>query len=459
MSFDIIKAQLYGEVLNITENSPYPQKLKRELLSLMEECSLELMRKEDSFFGYFIIQMKKEISDRCRAPLAVMPKSEGYILYINPRSLLTCSSDEIKALLKHEIYHIIFGHHRRIRDLRNKYSLKAINLAMDIAVNQHIKNLPGFCRKLHEIKLEYNVPLEENMPLELYTEIIQKSIDKLSLERDSDDKNTEATDDYLEDAHELWLLNQDISKEELEAIEKRAIKESFKGYIPVGMEEALGISNKRGELSWQELLKNNLATMKSGYRKTITRKDRRQPNRLDIRGVLPKRIPRIIAAIDISGSMTGKELHDILIELSSIVNNYQGELRIIECDSEIRRTYAVKSSKDIKKPLEHNGATAFSPVFKYIKENNLKDYYLLYFTDGKGEKALLEKPVNRSTIWIITGKEELSLENYPGEVVPLSLKEREKEEESYGIKVAKEMQREWGIDTEANSIQSLRVDI
>ncbi|WP_426348415.1 VWA-like domain-containing protein [Alloiococcus sp. CFN-8] len=459
MNFDIRRSELYREVLNVPEGLPYSQKLRRELLSLMEECTLELMTREDSFFGFFLMQMKREVSNRCRAPLAVMPKSHGYILYINPRSLLICSSDEIKALLKHEIYHIIFGHHRRIRDLRSKYSLKAINLAMDVAVNQHIKNLPGFCRKLHEIKLEYNVPIEENMPLELYAELIQKAIDKLSLEEDSEDKSFEDTEDYLEDAHELWLVSQDISKEELEAMEKRAIKESFKGSIPIGMEEYLGSGNKKGELSWQELLKNSLATMKSGYSKTITRKDRRQPNRLDIRGVLPKRIPKIIAAIDISGSMTGKELQDILIELSSIVNNYQGELRVIECDSEIRRTYNVKSSKDIRKPLEHNGATAFSPVFKYIKENNLRDYYLLYFTDGKGERELLERPVNRSTIWIITGNEELSVENAPGSVVSLRLKDAQKEEASYGIKVVKEMQREWGIDTEGNSIQSLRVDI
>ena len=326
-------------------------------------------------------------------------------------------------------------------------------------MNQHIKNLPGFCRKLHEIKLEYNAPLEENMPLELYADIIQKAIDKLSLEKDSEEKNPEDKEDYLEDAHELWLLYRDVSKEELEALEKRAIKESFKGIIPIGMEDALGTGNKKGELYWQELLKNNLATMKSGYRKTITRKDRRQPYRLDIRGKLPKRIPRIIAALDISGSMTGKELQDILIELSSIVNNYQGELRVLECDDEIRRVYTIKSSKDIKKPLDHNGATAFSPVFKYIKENNLRDYYLLYFTDGKGEKELLEKPINRSTLWIITGNEELSVKEYPGQIVFLKVKEDHREEESYGIKAAKEMQKEWGIDTEANSIQSLRVDI
>ena len=95
MNFDIIRAQLYGEVLNIPEKSPYPQKLKRDILSLMEECSLELMTKEDSFFGYFIMQMKREVSNRCRSPLAVMPKSEGYILYINPRSLL-----DIAAVMK-----------------------------------------------------------------------------------------------------------------------------------------------------------------------------------------------------------------------------------------------------------------------------------------------------------------------------------------------------------------------
>ena len=459
LNFEDKRALLYNEALKLLEGGVFTQSFKRGVLSLIEDCTLELMEKEDSFFGRFLLNMKREVSLRSKAPLATSADNNGYILYINPLSLLPCNKEEIKALIKHEIYHIIFGHHRRIIELRGRYSLRAINTAMDISVNQFIKKLPSFCRRLDEIKLEYNAPLEENMPLELYVELIQKAIDKLSI--DGEESSTkEDEDDYIEEIHSLWLMENKLSPDELAEIEKKATKEALKGIIPQGMERYLGDKGNKGELSWQDYLKGKLATMKSGYKKTITRKDRRQPDRLDIRGSLPKRIPKVIAAVDISGSMTDKELKSILVELYTIVNNHQGEVKVLECDSDIRRVYNIKRPIDIKKPIENKGATAFSPVFQYIKDNQLKDYFLIYFTDGKGEEELKVKTVNSHTLWVITGKEgQLSLKNYPGQIVRLKKIYENKEESTYGIKIAKELLKDWDIDTEANSIQSLRVDI
>ncbi len=45
-----------------------------------------------------------------------------------------------------------------------------------------------------------------------------------------------------------------------------------------------------------------------------------------------------------------------------------------------------------------------------MKEKNLRNNILIYFTDGVGEKELTVKPVNSNTIWVLSGKEELSLE-------------------------------------------------
>ena len=50
-----------------------------------------------------------------------------------------------------------------------------------------------------------------------------------------------------------------------------------------------------------------LPTIRAGQRKTITRKNRRQPHRLDIRGTLPNLIPEVIVALDISASMSEKK--------------------------------------------------------------------------------------------------------------------------------------------------------
>ena len=48
----------------------------------------------------------------------------------------------MKSTIKHEIYHILSFHLNRAKSLKTKYSTLAINMAMDIVVNQHLKDLP-----------------------------------------------------------------------------------------------------------------------------------------------------------------------------------------------------------------------------------------------------------------------------------------------------------------------------
>ena len=71
------------------------------------------------------------------------------------------------------------------------------------------------------------------------------------------------------------------------------------------------------------------------------------------------------------------------------------------------------------KSRKDNGSTKFSPVFEYIKINNLRDYILIYFTDGIGEKVLSTKPINDKNLWVLTGNSVLSLEKPYGKVVKL----------------------------------------
>ncbi|MEQ8197169.1 MAG: hypothetical protein ABRQ27_04075, partial [Clostridiaceae bacterium] len=79
----------------------------------------------------------------------------------------------------------------------------------------------------------------------------------------------------------------------------------------------------------------------------------------------------------------------------------------------------------------------------YIKENNLRNYVLIYFTDGVGEKELAVKPVNYKTIWVLTGEEELSLEKPYGSITRLQRDRREKYETTYGLEALKEVLNEW----------------
>ena len=183
--------------------------------------------------------------------------------------------------------------------------------------------------------------------------------------------------------------------------------------------------------------------MKSGYKKTIVRRDRRQPNRLDLRGTLKDTIPEIIVAIDISASMSEEEVHNIMIEVLAITRSRVDKIKIIECDDEIRKVYDIKTSKDIMKRSRKSGATKFSPVFKYIKDNRLSDRVLIYFTDGVGEKELTIKPTIKNVIWVLTGEEGLSLNKGIGIIKYIKSKHEKTEDGAAALQMIRGVIHDW----------------
>ncbi|MGL5245053.1 MAG: VWA-like domain-containing protein, partial [Sarcina sp.] len=200
---------------------------------------------------------------------------------------------------------------------------------------------------------------------------------------------------------------------------------------------------EKPEIQWREFLRNLLPATRSGYRKTITRKDRRMPERLDLRGKLPNTIPKILVAMDISASMSDKDIENIMVEILALVKNKNSEIKIIECDDQIRKIYNLHSIKDIKPRSKKTGSTKFSPVFKYIKENNMREYILVYFTDGVGEKTLEIKPINSRTLWVLTGDEDLSLDKPYGTIKRITKEKKETYGHNYGLQELRENIHDW----------------
>lgn len=174
----------------------------------------------------------------------------------------------------------------------------------------------------------------------------------------------------------------------------------------------------RGELPWNLYLMRLLGTVESNRKKTTTRRNRRQPDRLELRGELRSHTARIALALDISGSISDDEFLQAMKEVFSIVKNCSHELTILECDDEIRREYPVKSIRDIKERSGTRGGTRFSPVFEYANEHKIN--LLIYFTDGKGEERLKVKPRGYKVLWILSGRgDKLSLKEPYGAVMKL----------------------------------------
>lgn len=441
MNFDEKRELLLNECYKFEKIEDFKGDYERRFFDFIEDVILFLLQSEDSFFGQFLLKVKRNIRIDIGYPVGTIPKLDGFNMYFNPYLFLMIDKKEMAALLKHEIYHIINLHYQRAKTMKNVFCNEAITTALDISINQYIKNLPGFSKRLHSVNMEYNIELEENRSIEEYAEIIDKSIkSRLKEEKITSDKDKHEIN--MQESHELWdEIN--ISEEDIKSLTEKTAISAYNDKMPDALKNIILSYNKVPEIPWQIVLKNMLPSVKYGYKRTITRRDRRQPERLDIRGRLPKNDTNVIVAIDISASMGDEDIEKILIEILAITNTTKNEVTIIECDNEIRAVYKLKNKNDIRKRSKDNGSTKFSPVFKYISDNNLRNVILIYFTDGVGEEELEVKPINKKTLWIISGDKELSLKNPYGDIKRINSDKIEVIEGNLGLQMVNEAIHDW----------------
>lgn len=412
------QVQDYAGPFDITEG------FREKFMELIELCTFSLMNGEDNFFALFMIQMQRAIKFDMPSATGISASISCFTVYFNPAIFLKCSLEEMKALIKHEVYHIMFSHLKRSDSIKKKYSALAVNKAMDITVNQYIRNLPAFMDTLQCVRLSYNADFKDDGTLEEYAEAIQKAIDRLKVKKGKEDISKQDMEwEYDSNhTHDIWDMSyKDLNFEQLGELTRKTANNANRGRLPAEIGTLLSVMNEKPEISWSQYLRKLIGTIPSGYRKTITRKDRRQPDRLDLRGKLSDHAANIVVALDISGSMTDTEIKQAMVEILTIIRNAATDITVIECDSQIRRIYRVRSDKDIRQKLDNRGGTRFSPVFKYLRENGMRNHLLIYFTDGLGEEQLEIVPSNYRTLWVLTGKgEKLSLARPYGEIKRLS---------------------------------------
>lgn len=370
MNFLDKKKSLLEKVANINSVSEIGSDYKREFFDFLSNIVIDMLQGEDNFFGAFMLKIEKDIRFDITWPIATVPKLNGFIMYFNPILFLQYEKSEMAALFKHEIYHMMYSHYSREKALKDKYSNYVVQIALDISINQFIKNLPADSKRLDYVNKEFNINLKSNRSVEEYANILQKELEKKAKPSDKvkdSDKIVRKLD--ISRAHELWE-GIDVSEEIIDNNVKKIAVSIIEDKAPENIHKLIAGYDKKGELSWEEIIKRLLPSIRSGYKKTIMRRDRRQPERVELRGKLPNMIPEITVAIDISASMSDEDIKKIMIEILALTQSRRGNITVIECDNEIRRIYKLRSPKDIRKRKSNTGSTAFSPVFEYMKEKN-----------------------------------------------------------------------------------------
>lgn len=402
-----------------------PQDFKEAFFRLIDKVSLSLMEEKDHFYGYFLFQMAREIRFDLSSPSGVNFKGAQYVIYFNPLLFLTLNIKQMETTIKHEIHHILSLHLVRAKELKGRYSTIALNMAMDIVVNKYLDYLPPYATTLKQVNSKYGLQLEPYEPFEYYAEKLQIAFDLLEEdkegEEDDSDPNAPIEKAYSpQRTHDLWGESDELDESAFKAFTEKMIIHAQKASIPAHLEGMIAtLLNSKSELPWHLYLNRLMGTVESHKKKTITRRNRRQPERLDLRGQLRNHKPEIAVALDISASMSQEEFNQAIKEVLHIVKNYNHEITLIECDEQIRRAYKVKSVQDIKERMAETRGTRFTPVFDYANKRNIN--LLIYFTDGAGEESLQVIPRGYKVLWVISGRgESLSLKESYGVVKKLS---------------------------------------
>lgn len=387
-------------------------KLIRQFWEALHKANARLLEDRDNFYGYFLMQMGREIRWDLEMPTAVNFKQARYFIYFNPLLFLQLTPKEMENTLKHEILHILSLHLIRSKSLSRDYSKKARNLAMDLVVNVYLEPLPRGSVTIADVNRTFSLQLKLFETFEFYAAHIQKALD-------SDETIDETAFEDMAIIHDIWDEGDDMDETTLLAFTEKAISQSVKGELSENLMGLLDlIGNQKNELPWNLYLKRLMGTVESDKKKTTMRRNRRQPERLDIRGQLRSHKAKIMVAIDTSGSISDAEFEQAMVEVMHLVKNYPHELTVVECDSSILQSYTVHRITDLKERIKNKGSTLFSPVIAFANQTRIN--LLIYFTDGLGETHLTVQPQGYKILWVLSSQgEKLSLERAWGTVKKL----------------------------------------
>ncbi len=159
------------------------------------------------------------------------------------------------------------------------------------------------------------------------------------------------------------------------------------------------------QLPWRMLLARYMsATSREDYSYTRPSSRRGEPA---IYPRLRSHKVDIVVALDISGSISTKEIREFLSEVDQIKAQVRAHIVLHACDTEItdEGPWEFEPWDELKLPIKFKGGggTRFTPVFEWIEKQDMQPDLLLYFTDAEGEFP--EQQPQYSVVWLVKGKE------------------------------------------------------
>lgn len=316
------------------------------------------------------------------------------VLVASPEFFLSLPKMERVGLLMHEMLHVVMRHFSRGKDLNRKLA----NIAMDIAINQHIPKeiLPkgGLLPEQFNLRpLEafefYYVTLLQNQNLEG-----QSPLDNHDFSEGDGfgDGQGDGEEGQASEAVSQTAVDQAIA----EALQ--TTRNNFPGKVPQAVEKIFHdrIAEK-SKTNWRSILKGYIGRNTSSEKETT----RNKPNRrLGLMAPGMKRIesPKVLVGIDHSGSVNDSMVAHFEDELRAILSALSDRTEVAYFDTKIHKIEKLRDARGRDLTRRASGGTDFECITKYAEE--AKPDVLVIFTDGE---APMPKPPRCPVIWVIIG--------------------------------------------------------
>lgn len=401
-----------------------PKDLGKEFSQLVNELAMNMLEEPDNFYGYFLLQMERQVDFTLASPTGINFTQGKFILYLNPLIFLSLTVPQMFTTMQHEILHLLSLHLQRVKTFQGVYSKLVINLAMDVTVNNYLQNLPPDAVTLAGINRKYGLKLPPYESLDFYLEKLQKAI-KINSQKNPEESGEEEGDlqeegtglaeNFAADStHDLWETQEPVEDKVLNSFIEEYADKATRGKATGHVADLVKVlKSTLHELPWEKYLGKMLGSLATGRKNTTARRNRRQPERLDLPGQLRRYQPKVGVALDVSGSISDGEFKQAMKEVLALVRTYKEPITVMECDDRLRKVYKVRSVHDLQPRYKEKAGTSYAPVIGLA--NKEKFDLLVYFTDGQGEKQLEVAPQGYKILWVLSGDgEKLSLKNSYG---------------------------------------------
>lgn len=396
------------------------------------------LRKNDVFLCGLIqeLQIIIENNPGPGAYIGYDKQRRKFIMGFNTSSLDKWTNIQRVDVLKHEIMHFINKHLFRFSNLDNgnDEDKKLYNIAADMSINQYLPNIPYGCNDCKDKDFKYKCenkkcpgktinikdwknkkgkPLDKLKTFEYYYEEIKESLKEEHKKEDPNSgkklgPNDEIMKNFKSHDEHIWDSLSDEEKQQMLSEAKNLIKRTMEktsfshDMIPGSINDFMDeIDSELNKIGAKDILRRAI-------KKTVSMSDRestwKRPNKR-FGNVAPGstigKIPNINSYVDTSGSISTKELNDMLSILDEFMKVGNKKLNLGLWHTEL---YSFNKRRLLEKfdgKLVQSGGTDVGPVIEHIAK--IRGDLNIILTDGYFSRTVdLKLPKDCEIIWVIT---------------------------------------------------------